>query len=68
MCVCVICERVEWCCVVRLYSLLFVFVCGCCLMCVCVVCGVLCDDVGACCCPIVFCLCVVFVCFCVVCA
>ena len=40
---------------VRLSLLLFVFVCGCCLMCVCCVRGVLCDVVGVCCCAIVLC-------------
>ena len=48
---------------VRLSVLLFVCVCGCCLMCGCFVCGVLCDAVGVCCCVRVSCL--SWLCYCV---
>ena len=63
------CKHAEWRCVVRLSVLLVVFVCGCCLMCVCFVRGVVCDVVGVCCCAIVVCLFVFvcLVCFCVCC-
>ena len=41
------------------YSCLYL--CGRCLMCVCFVCGVLCDVVGVCCCAFLWCVCL-FVC------
>ena len=66
---CFVCKRVEWCCMLRLSLLLFVFVCAVVVQCVCALCGVLCEVVGVCCCDIVLCVSAVScVCFCVLCA